>query len=154
MKNRNAPEHYLLWVAITRTHYFLRKLREKELKKMGLSIAQSTVLAIIHRTRDVDIDATPVEISKQLLKAPSTTTELIDRMVDQGLVRKIQDLERKNMVRVEMTELGQKLYDKSVKVEYFSKIFAKLTPRRRHSLIAYLDAVADAAISAVYKRTK
>ena len=154
MKDRNAPEHYLLWVAITRTHYFLRKLREKELKKMGLSVAQSTVLAIIHRTRDVDTDATPAEISKQLLRAPSTTTELVDRMVDQGLVRKVQDLERKNMVRVEMTELGEKLYAKSVKVEYFSKIFAKLTPRRRHSLIEYLNALGDEAMSTVHKHSK
>jgi len=120
---------------------------------MGLSVAQSTVLAIIHGTPD-HLDATPAEISKQLLRAPSTTTELIDRMVDQGLVRKVQDLERKNMVRVEMTELGQNLYAKSVKVEYFSKIFSKLTPRRRHSLIAYLDTVANAAISIVHKRSK
>ena len=154
MKSRNAPDHYPLWVAITRTHYYLRKLREKELKKMGLSVAQSTVLAIIHRAKEADFDATPAEISKQLLKAPSTTTELIDRMVDQGLVRKIQDLERRNMVRVEMTELGQQLYDKSVKVEYFSKMFAKLTPRRRHSLIAYLDILGDVAMSTVHKRSK
>ena len=153
MKNRNAPDHYPLWVALTRTHYYLRKLREKELKKMGLSVAQSTVLAIIHGMPD-NVDATPAEISKRLLKAPSTTTELIDRMVDQGLVRKIQDLERRNMVRVEMTELGQKLYDRSIKVEYFSKMFAKLTPRRRHSLIAYLDTLGDAAMSTVRKRSK
>ena len=153
MKDRNAPEHYLLWVAITRTHYFLRKLREKELKKMGLSVAQSTVLAIIHGMSD-DVDATPAEISKRLLRAPSTTTELIDRMVDLGLVRKVQDLDRKNMVRVEMTELGQTIYDKSVKVEYFSKIFSKLTPRRRHSLIAYLDTLSTKAMAAAHKRPK
>jgi DNA-binding MarR family transcriptional regulator len=132
----------------------MRKLREKELKKMGLSIGQSTVLAILHRTREINVDATPAEISKQLLKAPSTTTELIDRMVDKGMVRKVQDLERKNMVRVEMTDLGQELYDKSIKVEYFSKIFSKLTPRRRQSLMAYLDTLAEAAINTAFKRSK
>jgi len=153
LTGRNAPEHYLLWVAITRTHYYLRKLREKELKKMDLSVAQSTVLAIIHGMPD-DVDATPAEISKRLLKAPSTTTELIDRMVEQGMVRKVQDLERRNMVRVEMTELGVELYNKSVKVEYFSNIFSKLTPRRRHSLISYLDTLSDAARSTVRKRPK
>jgi DNA-binding MarR family transcriptional regulator len=154
MTGRNAPDNYPLWVAITRTHYFLRKLREKELKKLGLSVAQSTVLAIIHRTRDLDVDATPAEISKQLLRAPSTTTELIDRMVDLGMVRKVQDLERKNMVRVEMTELGEELYSKSVKVEYFSKIFSRLTPRRRHSLVSYLSTLADAATNVVYKGSR
>ena len=61
MKNRNAPDHYPLWVALTRTHYYLRKLREKELKKMGLSVAQSTVLAIIHGMPD-NVDATPAEL--------------------------------------------------------------------------------------------
>jgi len=154
MQSRNAPDNYSLWVALTRTQYFLRKLREKELKKMGLSVMQSTVLAILHRTRDTDVDATPVEISKQLLRAPSTTTELIDRMVGQGMVQKVQDLERKNMVRVEMTEMGEALYNKSVTVEYFSKIFSKVTPRRRQSLILYLDTLTEAAMDTVYKSSK
>jgi DNA-binding MarR family transcriptional regulator len=74
-------------------------------------------------------------------------------MVIKGMVRKVQDLERKNMVRVEMTELGQELYDKSIKVDYFSIIFSKLTPRRRQSMISYLDKLADAANDVVYKRS-
>ena len=146
MSSNNASDQYPLWVALTRTHYYLRKLREKELKKMGLSMTQSTLLAIIHRARTGDFEATPVEISKQLLRAPSTTTELIDRMVDQGMVRKVQDLDRKNMVRVEMTDLGEDLYRKSVQVEYFSKIFSKITPKRRQSLISHLTTLAEAAI--------
>jgi MarR family transcriptional regulator, organic hydroperoxide resistance regulator len=154
MSKRIAPDNYPLWVALMRTHYFLRRLREKELKKLGLSMAQSTVLAIIYGTKNTQADSTPAEISKQLLKAPSTTTELIDRMVDLGMVRKVQDLERKNMVRVEMTELGEELHSKSRQVEYFSKIFSKVTPKRRQSLITYLDALGDAAIGTLYKRAK
>lgn len=153
MSSKKAPDQYPLWVALTRTHYYLRRLREKELKKIGLSMAQSTVLAIIHRAQVGDFEATPVEISKQLLKAASTTTELIDRMVDLGMVRKVQDLERKNMVRVEMTGLGEDLYRKSVQVEYFSKIFSKLTHKRRHSLIAHLTTLAEAAVDN-HRRTK
>ena len=154
MSPRDTSDHYPLWVALTRTHYYLRKLREKELKKMGLSVAQSTVLAIIHRSESADFDPTPAEIAKQLLKAPSTTTELIDRMVDQGMVKKVQDLDRKNMVRVEMTELGSKLYDKSIEVEYFSKIFSKLTPKRRQRLISYLNTLIESATDIVYGRKR
>ncbi|MBT3362507.1 MAG: MarR family transcriptional regulator [Chloroflexi bacterium] len=154
MGKKVAIDNYPLWVALMRTHYFLRKLREKELKKIGLSMAQSTVLAIIHSTKNTQADSTPAEISKQLLKAPSTTTELIDRMVEQGMVRKVQDLERRNMVRVEMTELGEELHSQSRQVEYFSKIFSKVTPRRRQSLITYLDTLGDAAIKTMYKNAK
>jgi DNA-binding MarR family transcriptional regulator len=153
MKSKNVLDHYPLWVAITRLHYYLRKLREKELQKLKLSMAQSTVLAIIHRSKEGGFEATPVEISKQLLRAPSTTTELIDRMVDQGLVRKVQDLSRKNMVRVEMTASGEELYRKSIQVEYFSKIFSKITPKRRQSLITYLNSLTEAAIDNHHRST-
>ncbi len=150
MSPRDTSDHYPLWVALTRTHYFLRKLREKELKKMGLSMAQSTVLAIIHRSESETFDATPAEIAKRLLKAPSTTTELIDRMVDQGMVKKVQDLDRKNMVRVEMTESGRELYYRSIEVEYFKKIFSKLTVKRRQRLVSYLDTLAESAMDDIY----
>ena len=143
MKSKNAVNHYPLWVALTRSHYYLQKLRNEQLKKIGLSMTQSTVLAIVHRSKLFGVDATPAEISKNLLKAPSTTTELISRMVDQGMVKKVQDLERRNMVRIELTELGKSLYEKSINVDYFSKIFSKLEPKRRKRLITDLSFLID-----------
>jgi len=154
MSPRDTSDHYPLWVALTRTHYFLRRLREKELKKMGLSIAQSTVLAIIHRSESGTFDATPAEIAKQLLRAPSTTTELIDRMVEQEMVKKVQDLDRKNMVRVEMTDWGRELYYKSIEVEYFKKIFSKLTVKRRQRLVSYLNTLANSAMDDIYNKRR
>lgn len=153
MKRPDSSDNHSLWVVITRTHYYMHKLREKELKRMGLSIAQSTVLAILNDLNKTALATTPAEISKQLLKAPSTTTELIDRMVDQGLVNKIQDLERKNMVRVEMTERGKELYQKSIEVKHFSGIFAELSPEKHESLKSYLYTLLDATMKELKKRS-
>lgn len=134
-----------LWVALTRSYYYMRRIREKELKKIGLSVAQSTVLAIIDECEEQGTDATPVAISKRLLKAASTTTEILDRMVKKGLIIRINDLERKNMVRVHMTDMGREMFERSRQVRYFDSIFAKLTPAKRNSLKAYLNLLTDVA---------
>ncbi|MCX6013089.1 MAG: MarR family transcriptional regulator [Chloroflexi bacterium] len=144
MKKQNTPDNYALWVAMTRLHYYMVKLREKELKQMGMTITQSTILAIVDQLEQLGLVATPAEISKRLLKAPSTTTELIDRMVEQGIFRRVQDLKRKNMVRIEITELGKETYEKSITVQSFAGIFTKLSPSKRASMISYLDCLLNA----------
>ena len=154
MKKYPTPGDYELWVALTRAYYHTHKIREKELRSMGLTIAQSTVLDIIDECNKSGVDCTPVEISKQLLKAGSTTTEIINRMEVAGLVRKVQDLDRKNMVRVEMTSKGEELYEKSRMVEYLHKVFTKVTSGRRYSLLSYLNKLSEAARTLARKRRR
>ncbi len=70
--------------------------------------------------------ATPAEISRWLLREPHSTSGLINRMEKEGLVRKVKDLERKNMVRVAITEKGQQLYNQSTKRETIHRIMSTL----------------------------
>ena len=99
-----------LWILLTHTRYAIYRAREKELLRYGVSPEQVGVLFIIQA---LGSRATPSEIARSILRQPHTVSALIERMAEKGLVKKMHDLDRKNLVRVSLTEKGQKVYDVS-----------------------------------------
>jgi len=81
------------------------------MSKFGISAIQSAVMLI---SKMLGKRATPTEISRWLHRKPHSISMLLDRMENAGLVNKVKDLERKNLVRVVMTEKGRDLYQKSL----------------------------------------
>ena len=51
---------------------------------------------------------TPAKMSRILVRQPHTVSAIIDRMVKNGFLKKVKDMERKNWVRVIVTEKGEK----------------------------------------------
>ena len=142
----NTEEYYELWVLLQQTHYSMGKLREQELKELNLSMTQAKVLAVIE---SLDSPATPAEIARHVLRAPHTVSELISRMVAQGLVRKVKDLDRKNMVRIEITAKGEQVYEKSKRMKYISEVMFLLSTLDRKNLNSYLTRLRDLAFEKV-----
>ena len=114
---------YNLWWLIVHMRRAMYKARAKELFQYGITPEEAAVLFIVNA---IGRQATPAEISRWLLREPHSTSGLIDRMVKEGLVRKVKDLERKNMVRVAITEKGQQLYNQSTKRESVHRIMSSL----------------------------
>jgi len=141
-----TEEYYELWVLLQQTHYSMGKLREQELKELNLSMTQAKVLAVIE---SLDSPATPAEIARHVLRAPHTVSELISRMAAQGLVCKIKDLDRKNMVRIEITEKGEQVYEESKKMKYISELVSQLPAMDRRKLDSYLMCLRDLAFEKV-----
>jgi DNA-binding MarR family transcriptional regulator len=101
-----------LWMFLTRTRYAIYRAREKELQRYGVTPEQVGLLFIV---QSLENRATPAEIARHINRQPHTASALIDRMEGIGLVKKTRDLEKKNMVRVSLTEKGQKAYELSIK---------------------------------------
>jgi DNA-binding MarR family transcriptional regulator len=99
------------------------KARAKELFQYGITPEEAAVLFIVHA---IGRRATPAEISRWLLREPHSTSGLINRMEKEGLVRKVKDLERKNMVRVAITKKGRQLHNQSSKRESIHRIMSSL----------------------------
>ena len=137
-----SEEYYELWVLLQQAHYIMGKLREQELKELNVSITQAKVLAII---KSLDSPATPAEIARHVLRAPHTVSELISRMAAQGLVHKVKDLDRKNMVRIEITDKGEQVYEESKKMKYVSEAMSQLPEADRKNLNTYLIRLRDLA---------
>jgi DNA-binding MarR family transcriptional regulator len=125
-----------LWMLLTHTRYAIYRAREKELQRYGVSPEQVGVLFIVQALGN---RATPSEISRFIIRQPHTVSALIERMAEKGLVKKMHDLDRKNLVRVSLTEKGQKIYDFSTKRGPIHRIMSSLTAEERTGLQKTLE---------------
>jgi DNA-binding MarR family transcriptional regulator len=117
-----------LWMLMTHTRYAIYRAREKELLRYDISPEQVGVLFIVQALGN---RATPSEIARFILRRPHTVSALIERMEEKGLVKKMHDLDRKNLVRVSLTERGKKLYDISTRRGPIHRIMGSLDPAER-----------------------
>ena len=135
--------YYNLWVLLAQTKDAVLRARQKELHRYGISATQSAALFAIQAIGD---KATPAEISRWLFREPHSVSELLSRMEKEGLVRKTKDLDRKNQVRVELTEKGYEAYDQSMKQESIHKIMSSLSEEAREQLRSCLQTLRDEAL--------
>jgi DNA-binding MarR family transcriptional regulator len=120
-----------LWMLLTHTRYAIYRSREKELHRYGVSPEQVGVLFIIQALGN---RATPSAISRFILRQPHTVSALIERMTEKGLVKKVHDLDKRNLVRVSLTDKGQKVYQYSTKRGPIHRIMGVLSDTERLQL--------------------
>jgi DNA-binding MarR family transcriptional regulator len=108
----DQDEDNRLYHIFAHARYLTYRAREKELQRYKLTPEQSQLLAV---AQALENKATPAKISKYMIREPHTVSSLVNRMERAGLVKKIQDLERKNWVRVVLTEKGKDAYELSTK---------------------------------------
>lgn len=126
----NDPDFQLFGLMIEATDA-MHKARQKELNQDHIHMSWSAILLAVKSLAD---KATPVEIGRWLQRERNTVSELLDKMENAGLVRKIRDLERKNRVRVVLTQKGIRTYNKSRAGTIFPKIISALTSAERDHL--------------------
>jgi DNA-binding MarR family transcriptional regulator len=144
MKNYSATDQdYNLWILLAQTRDAILKARQKELDQYGISTSQAAVLFVIQAIGD---RATPAEISRWLFREPHSVSTLLSRMEKQGLVRKVKDLDRKNLVRVVITEKGREAYYQSTKRESIRGIMSSLSEEERQQLTSSLRKLRDEAL--------
>ncbi len=85
--------------------------------------------------------ATPMVISRWILKQPHTTSTLLDRMEKKGLVCKIKDLESSNQVRIELTQKGEEARQKVMNDMAVKEILSVLSPEELAALRESLEKV-------------
>ncbi len=143
MKYDEATKYYSysdadndLWMLMTHTRYAIYRAREKELLRYDVSPEQVGVLFIVQVLGN---RATPSEISRFVLRQPHTISALIERMEEKGLVKKMHDLDRKNLVRVSLTEKGKKVYDISTKRGPIHRIMGSLDADERSNFQKTLE---------------
>ncbi len=149
MKNRTEDQDYELWVLLAQTREAMFKARQKELKRYNLSPRQSAVLFIIQEIGDRVI---PAEISRWLSREAHSVAEIINRMEKGGLLRKVKNLDRKNLVGIELTEKGLKAYNQSMKRESIHKIVDALSDEERQQLRSMLKTLRNRALRAADKK--
>ena len=134
----SSDEDQDLWLLLTHARYAVFRAREKELQRYGVSPEQVGLLFVVQALGN---KATPAALSRYILRQPHTVSALVDRMAKRGLVKKVKDLDRKNLVRVVITEKGQKTYELSTKRGPIHRIMATLSDSERKQFKEYLERI-------------
>lgn len=126
-----ADEDYNLWLLLAQTRDRIMKVRRREMHQYGINPARGAVLFLAHNMGE---KATLAEMARQLLRTSHSTSELVTRMEKEGLLRKIKDLDRKNLVRVALTKKGREIYNHQLNYESIQRIMSRLSEEDRRCL--------------------
>jgi DNA-binding MarR family transcriptional regulator len=127
-----------LWLLLTHARYAVFRAREKELQRYQITPEQVSLLFTVQAMEN---KATPAALSRYLLRRPHTISALVDRMAKRGLIKKVKDLDRRNWVRIMITEKGQRAYDLSTKRGPIHRIMGTLNPEEKEKFSHYLEKI-------------
>jgi DNA-binding MarR family transcriptional regulator len=124
--------YFQLWGILTQTAWAIARNRQNELSDVGATVVQAGVMVVV---KTVKGPVTPAEISRWLFREPQSVSYLLNQMERKGLLKKVKDLQRKNMVRVELTKKGERVYLRSLeKTVTLREIMSCLTKKERANL--------------------
>ena len=135
-------DHALLTLLEQACH-MAQETRDRELTRFGITGEQAAVLFAVKAIGD---KATPAEISRWVLRESQSVSAILSRMEKAGLIVRVKDLERKNMVRIAMTEKGERAYRESMKRKSSQKLLSPLSETERQELRSYLERVRNRAL--------
>jgi DNA-binding MarR family transcriptional regulator len=133
-----------LYHLFARARYLTFRARERELQRYNLTPEQAQVLFVVQALGE---KATPIAISRLLLRQPHTVSSILSRMSEKGLLTKTNDLERKNYVHVVITDKGKEAYELTTKRGPIRRIMGSLTKQERKNFRNHLEKIQGKAIT-------
>ena len=147
----DTDRDYELWALMRRTCDAMTRAREDELRAFDLSMIQAATLFAV---KTIKGPATPAEISRWLFRQAHSVSGLLDRMEKDGLVRRVKDLEKKNLIRVTLTEKGEKAYQQSRARNSIHGILSCLSEKEREDLRTYMKTLRNRALDELSVRPR
>ena len=138
-------EQYEFWILMTQVVEGLMKVNENEMRPIGLSPIQLGVMYVVKTAKEPLIGS---EIARRLVRKPQSVHELLNRMEEQGMVKRIRSPEGKREVAIELTQKGEELFIEAGKVHIIPEILGQLSPQERKEVRAILEKLRKA----IYER--
>jgi len=126
--------------SLFRTTEAITRDRQEELRRYDIHHRRAAVLLVI---KDIGDSATPSKIARRLRRRRHSISRLLTKMEQDGLVRKSKDLDRRNWVRITLTEKGQEVSDKAIRRESLPKLMSCLSGEERLQMKSYLSTLMD-----------
>ncbi|MEW6142442.1 MAG: MarR family transcriptional regulator [Chloroflexota bacterium] len=120
--NKNI-EYFYLWTLIRNISHLIGKIRDRELSQYGLTVMQSAALYMVNAYGE---RATPANIARALFRETTTVSNLLIRMEQQGLVKRIEDRRRRGQIKVVLTRAGERALRDSRQRESIKRIMSQL----------------------------
>ena len=148
VKEMSIDRSFELYKWLQRTSNLAFKVRGKELGRYGISAMHAAVLDTI---QEIGHKATPAEIARHMVREPHTISNLVVRMEKQGLVRKVNDLGRKNLVRVVLTPKGKEAYAKISKRVSTRKLMSDMSEEEFRQMMQFMQKIQAKAYESLGK---
>jgi DNA-binding MarR family transcriptional regulator len=97
----------------------------------GLSFSQVNTLMRLHFTGEADVTS----IASQLGVSNAAASQLVDRLVQMGLIQRAEDVQDRRIKRLALTPAGR----------WMEKFTSSLTPQQRDNISIALQTMTDAA---------
>ena len=133
-------EEYEFFILMNQVIEGMIKARVNELRPFGISPIQSGVLYVL---KEAKRSLAPIQLARQLLRDPGSIHQLLDRMENNGLIRRKRDVEKKRNVQVEMTKQGEEIH-RSQQNEVLPRILGRLSTEERKQLWEILKKLREA----------
>ena len=146
-KSQKVEEDIKLWAVFYRTAYAIKRNRERELVKHGITWIQSSVLLCI---KQAAVPPTPTDIARTLFRQPHTISELVKRMEKQSLVKRVRDIKSKNIIRVLLTDKGEEVLEEAHRTQVIHEIFSVLSKEKQKQLLQSMISLYNKAIETLH----
>ena len=128
-----------LWLLLPRVGDALNLCQDLVFSKYGITTEQWRVLACIKSRGPLR----PVDIASLLERGPNTISQLVDRMVKAGLVRRTRDRKDRRAVFVSMTDKGKEAIEPAVPAgwEFVHRLLSPLSYDEQRALASTLETI-------------
>jgi DNA-binding MarR family transcriptional regulator len=137
-------KEYDIWILFSRVYHLIAMLRKLELSKYNILPIQSYILFII---KALGNETTPSKISEYVYQQRSSISDILNRMVKQGLIKKTNKSSGNKRVIVTLTAKGEKALALSNNREYLHKVMSSLTEEKKGQLESAMEILRDNAIN-------
>jgi DNA-binding MarR family transcriptional regulator len=137
-------KEYDIWILLSRVYHLIAMLRKLELSKYNILPVQSYILFII---KALGNETTPSKISEYVYQQRSSISDILNRMVKQGLIRKTNKSGGNKRVIVTLTSKGEKALTLSKNREYLHKVLSSLSEDKKQQLESAMEILRDSAIN-------
>jgi MarR family transcriptional regulator, organic hydroperoxide resistance regulator len=122
---------------LRRVCFYIKKKGRTILEDYDITPAQFEALQIIIYHNEVTIS----ELSNKLYQAPSTITDLVDRMESKDLVKRVRDSKDRRIVRIKGLEKGHNILEAVImeRCKFLDYSLENVSKEDKDSFTEYLD---------------
>jgi DNA-binding MarR family transcriptional regulator len=139
MKKMSAAESsFNLWLLIGKVNHSIMLIRQRELNQHHIPVRQTLVLYTIQALGD---KATLSEVARLVEREVHVVSRQAVSMEKDGLIKRIKNTPKSNLLRLELTEKGQEMVKVARESESISEILAFLTAGERKQMELILNRI-------------
>ena len=143
-KTTLSQSNFDLWTLIGRLNHTIVQLRQKELSPYKIPVRQLFVLRTI---RSLGSKATLSEVAKQVERETHVISKQAIRMEKDGLIKRIKNTPKSNLLKLELTEKGLEMAQMSVESKSLKTLFSTLSGEERRQFESILKKILTRADS-------